>query len=159
MYRQTCELTNSCFAWTPEGQWEQYFSDLNVPHWAHIMVLSRNIETTSDERVPLVLGQDPNTEILSPSSAAWENYRPLLVSDWNSIGCLVQYGDKVYHISDKVYELDLNTWNIDDLAAVPNELTNPGKCAIATIGGAPGKFIYFQSMACKGQQEFSTQVL
>ncbi len=152
-------MTNSCFAWTPEGQWEQYFSDLNVPHWAHIMVLSRNIETTSDERVPLVLGQDPNTEILSPSSETWENYRPLLVNDWNSIGCLVQYGDKVYHISDKVYELDLNTWNIYDLAAVPNELTNPGKCAIATIEGVPGKYIYLSRHGKRSRRMLYTGIM
>ncbi len=109
------------------------------------MVLAKNLDADSDEHVPLVLGQDIQTEIFDPSDDVWTPYRPLLRSDWNAITCLVQYGERVYHIENVVFELDLETWNFDILGEKPDFMPrSPGKCAVATIEGTPG----MQIMEC-----------
>lgn len=106
------------------------------------MVLAKNLDSDSDEHVPLVLGQSIETEIFQPSNDTWANYRPLLGANWNALSCLVQYGERVYHIFDDVFELNLETWDIINHGPKPSYLGRfPGKCAVATIDGTPGKIL------------------
>ena len=44
--------------------------------------------------MPMVMGQTVRTEIFLPQDDSWTSYRPLQTSNWNTLDCLVQYGDR-----------------------------------------------------------------
>ncbi len=142
----SCDQSNACYKWTPAAQWEPFEADLLNDKWAHIMVTAPRFGGSSDERVPIVLGQNRATEIFNPETNEWEEYEELDNNNWNAIQCLVHYQDRVYQIgggtvSQYVFELDLTTWTTTQLGEKLDFINSPGTCAIATIDGVPGIMI------------------
>ncbi len=134
----TCNLGKDCFQWTPEDQWQAFDDDNDNEKFSHFMALVRDIDSDSDELVPLVLGLTQQTEIYDPESKQWKQYRELDGNYWVQTGCIVQYEENIYHVDDQVTLLNTSGWEFLPVASVPEFLQNPGRCAIAEIGGYPG---------------------
>ncbi len=49
------------------------------------MVTAPRIDSSSDERVPIVLGQNRNAEIFNPETNEWEAYQNLETSNWIAV--------------------------------------------------------------------------
>ncbi len=138
----SCAVSTACYKWTPSAQWEPFEANLTNTKQQHIMVTAPNLDSGSDERVPIVLGQNRATEAFDPQSGQWTPYRDLTESSWSSAACLVQYGDRVYQIGGSdftdVNELDLTMWTTTSIGTKPDFLVNPGTCAVAKVDGVPG---------------------
>ncbi len=139
-----CNVSPECYEWTPEDQWSRASADLNDTRLAHIMALAPDFDSGSSKRVPLVLGAGPTTEIYDPVNEVWRPYRTLSIDSndlWLSYGCLTQYEDSIYHISDSIFELNLFSWKITIHGPVPSFLNAPAKCSVAVINDNPGKIV------------------
>ena len=141
----TSRITNLCHELSPEeGEWLRSPSDLNNAKQAGIMALVRDLDVlNSVETVPAILGSNLITEIYQPLTRNWREYKPLVDEDWNSYGCLIQHGDKIYNIKDSVMELDTTVWKVKQIGEVPMFLREPGMCSIAEHQGKTGKQNYF----------------
>ncbi len=140
-----CTISDKCHQWTPSAQWEPFHSNLIDMRWAHIMVNAQNIKSSSSDQVPIVMGYayDGHTEIYNPETKNWEPYKELVYEGWNSLECFMQYGDYIYYIgatsrSSPVYQLDLNTWEFEEIGDKPDFLGSQGNCAMAVIDDVPG---------------------
>ncbi len=133
-----CDISNDCYEWTPENRWLPA-APSNELRWANLMALVPDLDSGSNDRVPVMLGLGNTPEIYDPQEDVWRLYRELDASNWNSLGCLFQFQDSIFHIRLEVYELNTLTWELTQIALVPEVLYPPGRCALATIGDTQGK--------------------
>ncbi len=141
-----CNLGGDCYEWTVEEQWQEA-PPLNDWKWSSLMALVVNLDNTdapldlSNERVPMIIGQNEQTEIYNVSTKEWTSYRqvPGVTEDWISANCLIQIGDFIYHIGNQFYELDTLEWEISRQTTVPDFLQMPGMCSWARVDDVNGK--------------------
>ncbi len=62
---------------------------------------------------------------------------------WTSIGCTLVFQDKLYHIQDNMFVIDLYTWETMDMGSVPSFARRPGRCAVATVDDTPGAVVNY----------------
>ncbi len=140
----SCEIVETCYEFnSTSGDWKISDSSLTTNRSDHFMGLAPNLVIGSDERVPLVLGRSRTTDIYDPTNNQWLQYKdiPDTIDVWRKSSCITQYGDKIYAITELVYELDVTEWDINPLGtSVPDFLQNPGRCGIAVIDGVPGMY-------------------
>ena len=77
------------------------------------MAKVKNIYKPGQGLVPLVIGYGLETEIWDKSQGDggdWVPYEPIEDRNWYSLGCLVEYNDKIYSLRDDVTVLDWRTW-------------------------------------------------
>ncbi len=100
------------------------------------------IDFDSTRRVPIVLGNGVETEIYNPDNEAWESYEDLEEDGWTSFYCLIQVGNSVWQMRNKIYELNLETFETTEYDDVPDQLQNAGHCSYIEIDGNRGKILY-----------------
>ena len=137
-------VQSTCFEYTPaDDTWTELADDSDLTAIRHSFLMARgpDLDDPADDGVyPIAVGLTSATEIYDPVGQEWREYRDIVEDNWVSYGCLLQYGDKVYHMKDYVYEVDLVTWTTRTLGIVPTFLRqNLGRCAWAWNAGRPGE--------------------
>ncbi len=137
-----------CYEYNPfkNDEWVET-APLVYSTWAHIMTTAPDVDSISNQALPLVLGSTSDTLIRDLDSDEWRSYKEFPDEDeawlWLSYGCLVRYRYKVYHIREEVFELDTLLWEVKNLGSVPEFVANdgvgPGRCAITEIDKKIGK--------------------
>ncbi len=141
-----CKLGDECYEWTVENEW-QAAPPLTQRKWSHLMALVKNLDDTSpitsEERVPLVIGQNHQTQIYNVTTREWTVYKELPgtedMKDWIVANCLIQIDDFIYHIGLQFYELDTLSWNFTRNHSIPEFLQNPGTCSPLRHRGVQGR--------------------
>ncbi len=139
-----CEIRDECHYWSAvSGLWDDGETAPSLANGKRnfFMAQAVNIETASDARVPLALGNGPDTEIFDVDNDQWIAYKEMIENNWVGLGCLVQNEDIIYHIRLDVQTLDTTTWEfvtIDD--ALPDAMATPFRCSYTTIDGDAGIF-------------------
>ena len=141
-------ISEQCYEFIYEtGLWQEAPYDLQRNKWAHIMAMIPDLESEDlSQLVPSVMGLRLDTEIFQPGNRTWREYYPLEETNWWTLGCFIQYMDKVYQIRNEVNELDPSTWNITPLDVVPEFLRSPGKCTGVEVDGHPGNDFFTRLM-------------
>ena len=137
---RVCGVSFECWSWTVgDLNWVEE-PRLVKPRWTHLMAMVPDLNKTSPnlDMVPMVLGLSEETEIFDQDLDEWRTYLDIESRFWMSLGCLTQYGDHIYNMRDRVYDLDPQDWTTSQSAKVPNEHVNTGKCAGVTINGQRG---------------------
>ena len=103
------------------------------------MPLVKDLDAGGEDKVPMVIGLNLETEIYNPSADEWNPYRDAPFRNWYSLGCFLQYNDKIYSLRDSVVELDPSDWSYDTLMEeIPLNFARSGRCASVEIDGKPG---------------------
>ncbi len=92
--------------------------------------------------------------MLGPTNAAaiydyfedeWREYLEMPTgSNWMSLGCLLQYEDTIWHMSDEIWVLNALTWETRNLGFMPEKHAFPGRCAISEVNGVAGRLLPLQ---------------
>ncbi len=98
------------------------------------------MDPPSDERVPLTIGPNRDSQIYDPATKTWSEYRDLGEVGWMWSRCLVQLGDYVYHVDSMVRRLDVTQWVIEDVADVPDFLEGADRCSVALVYNRAGSY-------------------
>ncbi len=138
---QICAVMDACFEWTPQDQWQPFADNLDNQKWAHFMGMSPDIDSSSTDEVPIVLGGGASTEIWDPTANEWKEYYPLETSSqWISTHCLFQHENYIYHLFREIERINTSDWTLDSLGTLPDFLQDPmaGRCAYQEFEGRPG---------------------
>ncbi len=126
---QNCSLESNCYLWPENGTggW-QVHSTMGNPKWNHLLSQLPIKGSEDPSEVFLIdIGYSTQAQIMSnKETKTWEAYESLPLN-WFANQCLIQYGNKIYHVRDAVEELDPVTWTLVRLADLPEVLFRPGR--------------------------------
>lgn len=127
----SCQVnTADCYSLQP-GQTEwKLETPMFVENFGFLMTLAPNLDQLGQDLTPLIILRDGSTIIYDGNSGVWLPYRPLDDESWSYGGCLAVSNDKVYHITDKVKELNPKSWDLSVVDYfVPAPLDTFDKCS------------------------------
>ena len=136
----SCGFGQSCYEWRPEVNVFVNQSSMITPKFAFLLTESET-GFSGGSKVPLAVGYRQMSETYDYDTKTWSQYQET-DNLWFSYNCLIHASDGyIYFVQTKVQRLDPVTWTIQDLADVPMNLLDPGRCVATTIDGKLGIFL------------------
>ncbi len=136
-----CASTTECYTYNPINGWKN-FTSLQKPRWQHIVASIINVDESTGELHPAIIGNGMETEIYNSITDAWEEYKLLPEALWKATECLIQDGDYLYYIKNAFTKFDTSTWAYEELD-LPSFLAKGDTCSIVQINGSKGESSVF----------------